>query len=223
MFKQQNHHRTVPKSFCMSQVHLWVTACVGVWSERHTANHVLALWSLGSHTASWRARERESRRALRQDLLIVQDVRGHAHEAGAMELGAVSILSDYVKSLKVADLKEHIKAFNERLPFCPHMRLSGNKTELAQRLTEAVLASCMNPLVTHVGAQTKIVYAAPRISTPLSMADHLLMARHPPRSPSWVYLHLVASNHLPRLAMLASMQGVLAVQIVLVRLRRPSL
>ena len=145
MFKQQNHHRTVPKSFCMSQVPLWVTACVGVWSERHTANHVLALWSLGSHTASWRARERESRRALRQDLLIVQDVRGHAHEAGAMELGAVSILSDYVKSLKVADLKEHIKAFNERLPFCPHMRLSGNKTELAQRLTEAVLASCMNP------------------------------------------------------------------------------
>ena len=143
MYTEQNH-RTVPKSFFRSQLHLWVKAYVGVWSERHTTkSRAHALEPRISYCIVESARE--SRRALRQDLLIEQDVRGHAHEAGAMELGAVSILSDYVKSLKVADLKEHIKAFNERLPFCPHMRLSGNKTELAQRLTEAVLASCMNP------------------------------------------------------------------------------
>ena len=28
----------------------------------------------------------------------------------------------YVESLKVLDLKEHIKAFNERLPFLEHMQ-----------------------------------------------------------------------------------------------------
>lgn len=62
----------------------------------------------------------------------------------AMELVSVSDVSEYIKTLKVAELKEHIKAFNERLPFCPHMRLSGNKTDLFQRLSEAIVTSCSN-------------------------------------------------------------------------------
>lgn len=58
-----------------------------------------------------------------------------------MELLSVPEICEYIGSLKVAELKEHIKAFNERLPFSAHIRLSGNKPELVQRLIEAVVAA----------------------------------------------------------------------------------
>jgi len=58
-----------------------------------------------------------------------------------MEVLSVPEICEYIGTLKVAELKEHIKAFNERLPFCSHIRLSGNKPELAQRLIEAVVAA----------------------------------------------------------------------------------
>jgi len=51
----------------------------------------------------------------------------------------------YVESLKVLDLKEHIKAFNERLPFLEHMRLSGNKPELLKRVHAAIDVSSRSP------------------------------------------------------------------------------
>ncbi|KAL4400808.1 hypothetical protein ACI68E_002128 [Malassezia pachydermatis] len=62
-----------------------------------------------------------------------------------MSMLTIHELCEYIGSLKVADLKEHIKAFNERLPFCPHMRLSGNKPDLAQRLIEAIIAAAAVP------------------------------------------------------------------------------
>lgn len=62
----------------------------------------------------------------------------------AMDLVPVTDVCEYIQTLKVAELKEHIKEFNGRLPFCPHMRLSGNKNDLVQRLTEAVVMACAN-------------------------------------------------------------------------------
>ncbi|WFD19556.1 hypothetical protein MCAP1_001790 [Malassezia caprae] len=62
-----------------------------------------------------------------------------------MELLSVPEICEYIGTLKVAELKEHIKAFNERLPFSSHIRLSGNKPELAQRLIEAVVAASTVP------------------------------------------------------------------------------
>lgn len=62
-----------------------------------------------------------------------------------MDVVTVPELCDYVNSLKVAELKEHIKAFNERLPFSPHLRLSGNKPQLAERVIETIVAASQTP------------------------------------------------------------------------------
>ncbi|WFD30374.1 hypothetical protein MSPP1_001393 [Malassezia sp. CBS 17886] len=55
-----------------------------------------------------------------------------------MDTISVAELSEYIRSLRVASLKEHIKLFNEKLPFAPHMRVTGNKPDLAQRLRDFI-------------------------------------------------------------------------------------
>ena len=45
-----------------------------------------------------------------------------------------AVLGEYVRTLKVASLKELIKLFNERLPYSAPLRLSGNKPDLVLRL-----------------------------------------------------------------------------------------
>ncbi|WFD41949.1 E3 SUMO-protein ligase pli1 [Malassezia psittaci] len=48
---------------------------------------------------------------------------------------------EFIKSLKVAELKDHIRLINEQLPYSSHVRLSGTKTDLSSRLIEVVQAN----------------------------------------------------------------------------------
>ena len=62
-----------------------------------------------------------------------------------MENIDVNDVADFIKSLKVAELKDHIRLINEQLPYAPSVRLSGNKSDLAARLLEVVEANSHTP------------------------------------------------------------------------------
>lgn len=62
-----------------------------------------------------------------------------------MEHIEVNDIADFIKSLKVAELKDHIRLINEQLPYSSHVRLSGTKADLTARLLEVVHANSHTP------------------------------------------------------------------------------
>lgn len=64
---------------------------------------------------------------------------------GVMENIGVNDVADFIKSLKVSELKDHIRLINEQLPYSSHVRLSGTKGDLTARLLEVVHANSHTP------------------------------------------------------------------------------
>lgn len=69
--------------------------------------------------------------------------------SSVMENVNVNDISDFIKSLKVAELKDHIRLINEQLPYSSHVRLSGTKSDLTSRLLEVVDANSHTPKRLH--------------------------------------------------------------------------
>ena len=69
--------------------------------------------------------------------------------SSVMENVDVNDIADFIKSLKVAELKDHIRLINEQLPYSSHVRLSGTKSDLTTRLLEVVDANSHTPKRLH--------------------------------------------------------------------------
>jgi len=92
------------------------------------------------------------RRIVREGRVVHAMLSNGAAQAGAGGAGSggagggitVADLAQYVQSLKVAQLKDLIKAFNENLPFTSTIRLTGRKPELTDRVIRFIEAASMS-------------------------------------------------------------------------------